>query len=622
MRRSWSTGPASRWLMLVLALLLWRSSAAGATAWPAESWTAATDLTALDPSGWVKNLSGGYWNPVTRRLWVCTNSPAKFWSLKEDGVGGFAIEREYTGSGDLEGITQISTVPDRVFAIDEQARTIRSYRISDGAAQTTWLLSAIPDWGNSGPEGIAFVPDAWLARSGFTGANGSPYPQSVYGANGFGGLVFIAVQTSGWVYAFDLKTDGTYTYVGRYLTTRTESCELTFDASVGRLYILHNIGGNFLQVTDLTSTVSGSDRRFSAVAEFQVPSTSNIEGFALTPAMVSATAVGDNWCFFTDDDNANGALRWFKQLHSRLAKLSGDGQTAGTGAPVALPPAVQATDGFANPLAGFGVGFAVASGGGAVAGAAATADATGRAAVGSWTLGAVPGPNTLTATAAGLVNSPLTFTATGVDLTPPTVSIDAVVPDPRVTPVDSVRIVFSEPVAHFDLSHLLLTRGGGPNLLTGSEGLATSDRATWTLDLAARTGAQGAYTLTLTPAGITDDAGNALAGGAQIAWVTDAPVSVPEPGGRLHLGAPIPNPGRGGLRIPFSIPRDGHVAFHVFDLRGRIVATLVQGTLARGPHWVEWNGRRADGSVAPAGVYFYRLQVPGETRTARGCLMR
>ena len=251
------------WMTVAVALALGLPCTAGAaTPWPAESWSASTNLTSLNASGWGTNLSGAYWNPATRRLWICTNKPARFWSLRENRTGSFAIERAYAGTGDLEGITQIATAPDRVFAIDEKARTIRSYRVSDGAATTTWFLDAIPDWGNSGPEGIAFVPDAWLARDGFVDGAGALYPRSLAGANGFGGLVFVAVQTSGWVYAFDLKTDGTYAFVGRYLTSRAESCELTFDPSVGRMYVLHNIDGNLLQVTDLTSTLSGSDRRF------------------------------------------------------------------------------------------------------------------------------------------------------------------------------------------------------------------------------------------------------------------------------------------------------------------------------------------------------------------------
>ncbi|MBN2310171.1 MAG: SdiA-regulated domain-containing protein [Candidatus Hydrogenedentes bacterium] len=400
-------------LALVLVAGLSLCTPALAAAWPGETWTSATDLTALNPSGWASNLSGAFWNPDTRRLWVCTNGPARFWALNEDGLGSFQLEREYAGTGDLEGITQFSTVGDKVFVIDESARILRAYLVDTGAASDTWTLSDIPDWGNSGPEGIAFVPDSWLAQSGFVDGNGDAYPQSVHGASGFGGVLFVAVQTNGWVYAFDLRTDGTQTFVGRYLTSRSESCELAFDPSNGRMFILHNTAGNWLEVTDLTSTLSGSDRKFNTLFEIQVPSGSNIEGFALTPAAYSS-APGDHWCFFTDDSNVDGALRWFEELPSTMAKNAGDSQIAGVGQAVVIPPSVAAYDAYGNPIAGLAVTFAVQSGGGSVTGGAAATTASGIATVGSWTLGATPGENTLTASCAGLTGSPQQFTATAV----------------------------------------------------------------------------------------------------------------------------------------------------------------------------------------------------------------
>jgi hypothetical protein len=613
------------WLIATVVALLHPAIAPAATAWPAETWTASVNLTSLNPSGWSSNLSGAFWNPTTRRLWTCTNGPAKFWSLMENGSGGFAIEHEYTGTGDLEGITQISTAPDRVFVIDEQARTIRSYRISDGATLTTWFLSSITDWGNSGPEGIAFVPDAWLARSGFRDGTGALYPASLNGANGFGGLVFIAVQTSGWVYAFDLKTDGTFTFVGRYLTSRTESCELAFDDTVGRLYVLHNIDGNLLQVTDLTSTLVGSDRKLSLISEFQVPSTSNIEGFAITPARSATNAVGDNWCFFTDDSNADGALRWFKQLYSKMVKHGGDAQTAEVGTAVAVAPSVLVTDPFANPLPGLPVAFAAVSGGGAVTGANPSTDYSGVATVGSWILGPTPRSNTLYASAARLIGNPQGFTATGVDHTAPTASIVAIDPDPRSEPVDSVRIVFSEPVVNFDVADLQLTRDGGANLLTGTETLASADRITWSLATSALTTLSGGYALTLNVSNIADDAGNALAAGASDAWVMNSMLAV-GPGGETPtaalLGPPAPNPGRGSLRIPFALPGESQATLTVFDVRGRRVRTVANGTFSPGVHWATWDGRYADGAIARAGVYFYRLQLGTTVLGQRGFLVR
>lgn len=94
-----------------------------------------------------------------------------------------------------------------------------------------------------------------------------------------------------------------------------------------------------------------------------------------------------------------------------IAKAAGDNQQARSGTAVPVPPAVIVTDANGNPVPGVAVTFAVASGGGSVTGAVATTSATGRATVGSWTLGAV-GTNTLTASAgsAGTV----TFTAIAI----------------------------------------------------------------------------------------------------------------------------------------------------------------------------------------------------------------
>ena len=98
---------------------------------------------------------------------------------------------------------------------------------------------------------------------------------------------------------------------------------------------------------------------------------------------------------------------------TQMALYEGDDQTASAGTAVPIAPSVRVTDAGDNPVPGVHVTFAVASGGGSVTGADAVSDASGIAAVGSWTLGGTAGENTLRATVAGLTGSPVTFTATG-----------------------------------------------------------------------------------------------------------------------------------------------------------------------------------------------------------------
>lgn len=98
-----------------------------------------------------------------------------------------------------------------------------------------------------------------------------------------------------------------------------------------------------------------------------------------------------------------------------MALVAGDGQSAAVNSPVATPPSVRVTDAGGNPVANVPVTFAVASGGGSVTGGAVFTMLDGTATAGGWTLGPVPGANTVTATAGepNVAGSPATFTATG-----------------------------------------------------------------------------------------------------------------------------------------------------------------------------------------------------------------
>ena len=101
-------------------------------------------------------------------------------------------------------------------------------------------------------------------------------------------------------------------------------------------------------------------------------------------------------------------------------------------------------------------------------------------------------------------------------------------------------------------------------------------------------------------------------------------VGVPDagPGGArgLALAAGSPNPFADATSVRFVLPRAGRVALAIFDARGARVRTLVDGALDAGTHARAWDGRRDDGTAAPLGLYFVRLDAGGET--ARGKLVR
>lgn len=72
----------------------------------------------------------------------------------------------------------------------------------------------------------------------------------------------------------------------------------------------------------------------------------------------------------------------------------------------------------------------------------------------------------------------------------------------------------------------------------------------------------------------------------------------------FRLDESFPNPFNPGTTIRFRLPRATHTILKVFDVRGKIVATLVAEDLQAGTYNVRWDGR----GVA-SGVYFCRLEA-------------
>ena len=79
----------------------------------------------------------------------------------------------------------------------------------------------------------------------------------------------------------------------------------------------------------------------------------------------------------------------------------------------------------------------------------------------------------------------------------------------------------------------------------------------------------------------------------------------------MLLDAPSPNPFKGVTRISFELTQDSPEAFEiaVYDIAGRKVETLVSGVRSAGVYELQWDGHRADGSMAPGGLYFVHGRV-------------
>lgn len=82
--------------------------------------------------------------------------------------------------------------------------------------------------------------------------------------------------------------------------------------------------------------------------------------------------------------------------------------------------------------------------------------------------------------------------------------------------------------------------------------------------------------------------------------------------GPTLLLPPYPSPAIGSVTIPYDLAAASTVTMRLYDLRGRLVRTLIDGEpRGEGGDEVVWDGRDSEGRDVPAGVYVVRLAVGG-----------
>ncbi|GAB4325249.1 MAG: hypothetical protein Kow0074_18800 [Candidatus Zixiibacteriota bacterium] len=99
----------------------------------------------------------------------------------------------------------------------------------------------------------------------------------------------------------------------------------------------------------------------------------------------------------------------------------------------------------------------------------------------------------------------------------------------------------------------------------------------------------------------------------------DAASTVP---GVFALQQNYPNPFNSATVIRYTLERDATVRLEVFDVLGRIIATIVDGPQALGVHEAVWNGMNDNGDAVASGIYFYRLEVNGDILSRKMTMLK
>jgi hypothetical protein len=91
---------------------------------------------------------------------------------------------------------------------------------------------------------------------------------------------------------------------------------------------------------------------------------------------------------------------------------------------------------------------------------------------------------------------------------------------------------------------------------------------------------------------------------------------------RFILDQNSPNPFNPTTAISFEIPTSAKVRLEVFDVRGALVATLVNDDMPPGRQSVVWDGSNSRGHPVASGHYFYRLTAGKEVITKKMILLK
>jgi len=90
---------------------------------------------------------------------------------------------------------------------------------------------------------------------------------------------------------------------------------------------------------------------------------------------------------------------------------------------------------------------------------------------------------------------------------------------------------------------------------------------------------------------------------------------------RLGLLQNYPNPFNPSTTISFTLPENSRVNLSIYNLEGRLVKTLIKGTLDEGRKQIAWDATDSNGNHVSSGVYFYCLKAGGNVLTRKMVLI-
>ena len=270
------------------------------------------------------NWSGAHWNSKKDILWLVRNNHGiRSYKYKSSR---WKVQNDIKINADLEGITQADFDSNKVFVIAEKKKEIRQYEILDNKIKSKskpWKFKNIQKKEKEkektynknlvdfitkekvNMEGIVFVPNNLLKNYKFTNDKGDLYKSP----NFLKGIFLLSNQNNGIIYALDLKNNGDYDLIGKYILPTNETRGLEIDRSTGQLYFIDGFRSGKSKLS--SSAIPNSYlRRFDLIQFSNGPGPKGVEGIAINSK--------DDWLFIVDDKNRakDKAILWYKKCQN------------------------------------------------------------------------------------------------------------------------------------------------------------------------------------------------------------------------------------------------------------------------------------------------------------------
>nr|WP_198541295.1 lamin tail domain-containing protein [Parafrankia soli] len=296
----------------------------------AAAWPGGTAVTVADAANaFGTNLSGLSFQSASV-LWAVKNGPGALYRLVPSGAtwipdtsGGWTSGKALhyaNGTGDLDAEGVVVT-PDGVMVAterDNNGSTSLPKIARFDVSSTATALNATAEWdltsdlpavaANSGPEGIAWIPDSFLTAHGFRDEHTSAaYNPASYPGHG-SGLYFVGLEANGTIYAYALdQTGGGYTRIATVPSGFAGVMDLEYEPSSGHLWAACD---DTCQGRTATLDVNAQGQ-LAVTAVYERPTgmaNYNNEGFAIAPQETCASGLKP--VLWSDDANdASHALR-------------------------------------------------------------------------------------------------------------------------------------------------------------------------------------------------------------------------------------------------------------------------------------------------------------------------